>query len=187
MRRLLAYAIAARLLAAPGLLQSAQQPPKESGSVPAAPAPRQSQQPSRRGATIHKTVNLVLIDVQVTDRAGKPIKGLKPEQFTLLEDDRQQKISSFNYYDIEAMETAEAAPAQPIVVPLGTLAPSERAREAVRGGGDARAGAGAATAWDVRPETAEHGWPEGAPHVPAGTRRGAGRRRGARDHEVSRA
>lgn len=127
MRRFFACLLTAGLLAQPGLPQSASTP-----KAPVAPPRAQGNQPPRRHPTIRATVNLVLIDVQVTDRTGKPIKGITREQFTLLEDEKPQKISSFNFYDIEAIETAGATDRQPIVVPLATLAPSETVRQAVR-------------------------------------------------------
>ena len=51
-------------------------------------------------------MSLVEIDVQVTDRDGKPIKGLKQEQFSVSEDGKPQKVSTFEYNDIEQIETA---------------------------------------------------------------------------------
>ncbi len=57
-------------------------------------------------ATIRSTVSLVEIDVQVTNRDGKPMKGLTQEQFTVTEDGKPQKISTFEYNDIERVETA---------------------------------------------------------------------------------
>ena len=36
-----------------------------------------------------------------TDRNGKPIKGLKQEQFEVTEDGKVQKVSTFEYNDIE--------------------------------------------------------------------------------------
>jgi VWFA-related protein len=73
--------------------------------------------------TIRSTVDLVLIDVRVTDKAGNPITGLKPEQFSVTEENQAQKIASFEYNDIEGVERAHVANALPIVVPMGTLPP----------------------------------------------------------------
>jgi VWFA-related protein len=130
MRRLLASLIAVALLSAPGLPQSQVPAPEEHRGAPTPPQGHQTTAHQR--PAIRATVNMVLIDVQVTDRADKPIKGLKPEQFTLFEDNKPQKISSFDYYDVEAIETAAAAPAPSIVVPLGTMTPSPAARQALR-------------------------------------------------------
>ena len=84
--------------------------------------------------TIRSSVNMVLIDARVTDKSGKPILGLKPEQFSLTEDGHPQKISALDYNDIEAIERADIRSAAPIVVPMGTVPPPkpEAVRTAVR-------------------------------------------------------
>jgi VWFA-related protein len=44
--------------------------------------------------------NLVIVDVTIKDKSGKPIEGLKPQDFTVLEDNKAQKISVFEYQRI---------------------------------------------------------------------------------------
>ena len=83
-------------------------------------------------ATIRSTVSLVEIDVQVTNRDGKPVKGLKQEQFTITEDGKPQKISTFEYNDIEQVETAGKGDEAPITVPLGTITSPEEIKAVVR-------------------------------------------------------
>jgi VWFA-related protein len=78
------------------------------------------------------TVNLVLIDVRVTDRNSKPIRELKPEQFTVFEDDKSQKVSTFQYFDVAAIETAKTAEPKPIVVPLAGVAPAESVQQEIQ-------------------------------------------------------
>ena len=84
--------------------------------------------------TIHSSVELVLIDVRVTEKSGKPIRGLKPEQFSLSEDGHPQKISSLDYYDIENTEAGRVTNSSRILVPMGTPVQdkTEAVREAVR-------------------------------------------------------
>ena len=76
---------------------------------PANPAPAQ-QLPSRPlqagPGTIRSTVDLVQVDVTVAGRDGKPVKGLRQDQFSVAEDGHEQKIASFEYYDVEKIETA---------------------------------------------------------------------------------
>src|SRR5713226_4807971 len=127
MRRLLAVFLTASLLL-PAAPLGAQQKPVDPRQVP--PPPPQPQGQNKN--VIRSFADLVLIDAQVTDRSGKPIKGLKPEQFTLLEDDKPQRVSSFDYYDIEAVETAAAEDTRPIVVTLGAVASPEQVRAQVR-------------------------------------------------------
>jgi VWFA-related protein len=78
--------------------------------------------PTGGKGTIRSSVDLVEIDVQVTGRDGKPIKGLKQEQFSLNEDGKLQQISAFEYNDVERIETAAAGDEEPVTVPLGTVA-----------------------------------------------------------------
>jgi len=61
--------------------------------------------------TIRVTTRMVLIDVVVTDKQGKPIPGLRAEDFTLEEKGKAQKIASFTV----ASEPAAA----PEVLPPG--------------------------------------------------------------------
>jgi len=105
-RQLLAALAMCSLL---GTTSSSQQSPPSVNprQQPATPSDRgQGRRPDK--GTIRTVTDLVLIDAQVTDRAGKPLKGLKTEQFTVLEDDKPQKIATFDYYDIEAIEAAAA-------------------------------------------------------------------------------
>src|ERR1700686_1461463 len=51
-------------------------------------------------------VNLVLVDVVVRDRAGAVVKGLKTDDFELVEDGVRQQILTFAYEEI----TSNAAP-----------------------------------------------------------------------------
>jgi VWFA-related protein len=127
-QRLLAVVVSFALLAATALSQNSQ--PVNPRQQPPSPEPVPAQQ--RPGKSVIRTSSdLVLIDAQVTDRSGKPVKGLKPEQFTLLEDDKLQRISSLDYYDIEAIEAAAAEDAEPVVVTLGSVSAPEKVREAV--------------------------------------------------------
>ena len=72
------------------------------------------------------------IDVQVTNRDGKPVKGLKQEQFSVTEDGKPQKISTFEYNDIEQVETAGKGDEAPVTVPLGTVTTPEDIKAVVR-------------------------------------------------------
>jgi VWFA-related protein len=141
-RRVLAALAAASLVAAPIAVplgaQSAQPQTRQPQVVPvnprqgpAAPPPTAKTAPGGK-ATIRSTVSLVEIDVQVTNRDGKPVKGLKQEQFSVTEDGKTQKISSFEYNDIEQVETAGTGDEAPITVPLGTVTSPEEIKAVVR-------------------------------------------------------
>lgn len=77
-----------------------------------------AQSSQRKPTVLQTTVNLVVIDVEVTDSAGRPVKGLEPSDFTLLEDGKAQKISTFVYADVEGFARANTGEQAPIVVPV---------------------------------------------------------------------
>ena len=93
------------------------------------PSPRESQPSSKTGQLNPRSIlraqsNVVRIDIEVTGRDGKPIKGLRPDQFIITDDGKDQKISSFSYADIEAVEQAGTEDAQPLVVPVDNPTPT---------------------------------------------------------------
>ncbi|MGA7796226.1 MAG: VWA domain-containing protein, partial [Candidatus Acidiferrales bacterium] len=124
------------LVAAPLGAQSSQPQTPQPQAVPV--NPRQGPAPPAKKpvvggkATIRTTVSLVEIDVQVTNRDGKPVKGLKQEQFSVTEDGKAQKKSTFEYNDIERVETAGKGEEAPITVPLGTITSPEEIKSVVR-------------------------------------------------------
>ena len=138
-RRALAGIAALWLLAGPLGAQNAPAPAAQSQApaqaVPVNPRqgpPAPPKAPARSKATIRSTVNLVEIDVQVTDRNGKPVKGLTQSQFSVTEDGKAQKISTFEYNDIEQVETAGKGDEGPVTVPLGTVTTPEEIKAVVR-------------------------------------------------------
>ncbi len=61
------------------------------------------------GYTFKAEAELVLVNVSVRDRDGNLVRDLKPEDFTILEDGKPQKVSSFdieNMANVPAVETA---------------------------------------------------------------------------------
>ena len=55
------------------------------------PAP----EPESAVTTIHANTRLVVLDVVVTDKQGVPVRNLEKSDFTILEDDKEQAIASF--------------------------------------------------------------------------------------------
>jgi VWFA-related protein len=49
------------------------------------------------------TTNLVQVDAVVTDKNGKVVTDLKPEEIRIMEDGRQQKITNFSYNVLESL------------------------------------------------------------------------------------
>jgi hypothetical protein len=75
-------------------------------------APSPSQQQS--DYVFHAESDLVLVNVTVRDKSGKFVPGLKPENFTILEDNKPQKIVSFDVENVDAVPTLDVAQAKPL-------------------------------------------------------------------------
>src|SRR5437870_4846655 len=99
-RRILAAAIfAGASVASLSLLSAYAQAPGQDPLAPQnnQPAPPGQQQP---GAVIKKDVNLVVLHTTVIDDRGRFVDGLKQENFRVLEDKSEQKLSVFKREDI---------------------------------------------------------------------------------------
>ena len=59
-----------------------------------------------KGSVIRSTSRLVLLDVVVTDKSGKPVSGLTREDFTVFEDGRPQRIANFETPELHLSENA---------------------------------------------------------------------------------
>jgi VWFA-related protein len=68
------------------------------------PAARAQQPPIRSG------INFVRVDAIVTDGKGDPVLDLKPEEFTVTEDNKPQKIEQFTVVKIDAVEQNASRP-----------------------------------------------------------------------------
>ena len=76
--------------------------------MPQQPTPEELNRPAVRVAT-----RVVLVDVVVTDKSGQRVKGLSQEDFTVLENGKPQKISSFVAESRTFSATAPRMPALP--------------------------------------------------------------------------
>ena len=74
----------------------AQQPSPTPSNPPPLPSPQEIQKPDSEDV-VRITTNLVQVDAVVTDKNGKVVTDLKPEEIKILEDGRQQKITNFSY------------------------------------------------------------------------------------------
>src|SRR3984885_3496196 len=63
---------------------------------------------------IHVQSDLVLVNVTVRDKSGKFVEGLKLENFTILEDNKPQKIVSFDVENVDAVPPLDVAQAKPL-------------------------------------------------------------------------
>jgi VWFA-related protein len=138
-KKLLIALLAAQLWLVPPSLSAAQNQQAAAPS-PAAPQAATSSQDAQTNSqqnvpqpsvpsVLRSSSDLVRIDVEVTDRSGKPVKNLRPDQFSITDDGQAQKISIFTYEDIEAIETAAPTDEKPIVIPVDS--PSTAAAQAI--------------------------------------------------------
>jgi VWFA-related protein len=99
--------------------------------APAQQTPAQQAAAHQSSAVLRSSSDLVRIDVEVTDRSGKPIKGLTANQFTITDEGKSQAITSFSYADIEAIETATTDISKPIVVTVDNDGPNSPSADAI--------------------------------------------------------
>ena len=72
--------------------------------------------PQKPAATFRSSVDLVTVNVVVRDRSGSIVRGLTRDDFTVVEDNQPQTISTFDFEEIDN-QPAEAAPdAMPTVL-----------------------------------------------------------------------
>src|SRR5215207_11514824 len=111
-KTLLAFALTASLLAP----IAAQEPPK--------------QDPTKQGDIVRIDTNLVQIDVVVTDKNGRQVIDLKPEDFEVSEDGKKRVVTHFSY--IATGKPAAEPGAQPEPKVEGPVKPARLQREQVR-------------------------------------------------------
>ncbi|MDP9051980.1 MAG: VWA domain-containing protein [Acidobacteriota bacterium] len=76
------------------------------GGTPAGvPVGAVAQQPGAGVTTIVANVNRVLTNVVVRDKSGAVIKGLKESDFQILEDKKPQKVTTFDYQNVDLAVT----------------------------------------------------------------------------------
>jgi VWFA-related protein len=100
---------AALLFCVPALVL-APQGPTPAGGVPASVA--------ASGPATITTEGLIKLDVVVTDQSGKSVAGLKPTDFTLLDNEQPQKILSFQAFD---GVTAQPDPPLEVILVIDTV------------------------------------------------------------------
>src|ERR1700729_2740006 len=76
-------------------------------------APLSSQQTS--DYTLRVESELVLVNVSVKDKRGNIIANLKPEDFTILEDNKPQKVISFDIENMDTVANQDVSQAKPLL------------------------------------------------------------------------
>jgi VWFA-related protein len=77
-----------------------------------APAVGQSTPTDNPGFTIRSRTEVVVVNVTARDRSGNIVKDLKTDDFTILEENKQQQIASFDTETTDAVALPEAAQIQ---------------------------------------------------------------------------
>ena len=81
--------------------------PTLAGQQPQTPAPADDDE-----EVVRITTNLVQVDAVVTDRDGRHVTDLRPEEFEILEEGKRQEITSFSYVGASPAIDGRAAPAE---------------------------------------------------------------------------
>jgi VWFA-related protein len=68
--------------------------------------------PAQEDYTFHAESDLVLVNVTARDKNGNFVRGLKPSDFTILEDNKPQKVVSFDMENIDAVAIQNVAQAR---------------------------------------------------------------------------
>ena len=95
----------------------------------------EKQDKSAQEDVVRITTNLVQIDVVVTDKDGKQVTDLRPDEFEILEDDKRQQITNFSYVSALGQMAAVTGgrPAEGAAATKGPAVPPARLkREQVR-------------------------------------------------------
>src|SRR5215467_14857327 len=70
--------------------------------------------PAQEDYTFHAETELVLVNVTVRDKSGQFVRGLKQGDFTVLEDNKPQKVVSFDVENTDAVAMQDVAQAEPL-------------------------------------------------------------------------
>lgn len=111
------------------------------GQTPAptpAPSPQTQPEPQLGDEDVVRiTTNLIQVDAVVTDKSGKPVTDLRPEEFEVLENGKGQSITNFSYVTLGgggggAGEKSEPGPAAPADKNAPPVPPARLRPEQVR-------------------------------------------------------
>src|SRR5579863_4678670 len=76
-------------------------------------AQQPSPPPKDPGLVLHVTTRMVLVDALVLDKEGRPVKGLKPNDFTVTEDGVRQSVASFSEHSSDSEHSSNHTSAAP--------------------------------------------------------------------------
>lgn len=81
---------------------------------PAPQTPVNQQEQTDEDDVVRITTNLVQVDAVITDKSGKLVTDLQPEEVEIFEDGRPQKITNFSFVSTESNTSQPAAPRAPV-------------------------------------------------------------------------
>lgn len=87
--------------------------PVVQGQQPQRTNTQQQQEEGDDDEVVRITTNLVQVDAVITDKRGKLVTDLRPEEIEIYEDNRQQQISNFSFISTESAGS-EAVAAKPV-------------------------------------------------------------------------
>jgi len=90
------------------------------------PPPPDAANGPQKDLVISTTTQLVVEDVLIKGKDGKPILDLKPSDFTITEDGKPQKISVFKFQTLEETPTNAPAPSTPVAPEAAAAKPPEK-------------------------------------------------------------
>ncbi|MGA9980310.1 MAG: VWA domain-containing protein, partial [Candidatus Sulfotelmatobacter sp.] len=90
-----------------------------------APLPSQQQSELR----LRSESDLVLVNVTVRDKSGNFVQGLKPANFTILEDNKPQKVLSFDVENVDAVPALDVAQVKPLAEAPAQATPASSAAD----------------------------------------------------------
>jgi len=96
-----------------GIAQTQQSQPAQSSS----PSAQQPQAPLESSAVLKVTSRLVVVDVVVVDHKGQPVNDLTADDFSILEEGKEQKISAFSFQHPEASTGGPGTVTAPVNLP----------------------------------------------------------------------
>ena len=104
----------------------------QQGVTPPPPVPQSTPQKVEDADVVKITTNLVQVDAVVTDKNGKIVTDLKPEEVEILEDGRKQKITHFSFNATETPASTSSTKSATVDRNAPPIPPSKLKPEDVR-------------------------------------------------------
>ncbi|HET7220231.1 MAG TPA: VWA domain-containing protein, partial [Vicinamibacterales bacterium] len=87
-----------------------------------------ARQDAQRRPSFRAGVELIYVNVVVRDGSGNIVRNLKPEDFSIVEDDKAQTISAFDFEEVPAESIKVEAAPEPVPAILKPVAPAAAAK-----------------------------------------------------------